>query len=178
MPRMIPSFLRGEYVSAGSPPQISVAGGNNFVRIGLGCYITQLQCTAFCRVHGQIGIQNRIVTVYRGNLTLITRTLDPWSWPSCVRLFSPQSLLELSPFFLFWSFFFSFSFLFPTFFLNFLYHLLSHTFVFHSTLSQNLYLTSNPNWPSVEPYAQYGDQEAQFPLHHGRPNGRTLAVLA
>lgn len=39
MARMIPSFLAGEYVSTGSLPLISVAGGNYFVLIDLGYYI-------------------------------------------------------------------------------------------------------------------------------------------
>lgn len=42
---MIPSSLRGEYVSTGSPPLIFVAGGNYFVLIDLG-YNYNVQCIA------------------------------------------------------------------------------------------------------------------------------------
>lgn len=109
MLRMIPSSLRGEYVSTGSRPLISVAGGNYFVLIDLGYNYNVQQ---FCRVDGQIGIKRYDLHCVSEKYYIKYNTLFSLGL-HVFNCFSPQSLwnyLIISffyfPLFLFWSFFF------------------------------------------------------------------------
>lgn len=108
---MIPSSLRGEYVSTGSRPLISVAGGNYFVLIDLGYNYNVQQ---FCRVDGQIGIKRYDLHCVSEKYYIKYNTLFSLGL-HVFNCFSPQSLwnyLIISffyfPLFLFWSFFLSF----------------------------------------------------------------------
>ena len=142
-------FLAGEYVSTGSLPLISVAGGNYFVLIDLGYYrIYSILQGLWSNENEEIRM---IFIVYRQNITLNTQPFP--SWPSCVPFFSPRfsgitsffpSLGPFCPFFhtgffffFFFPLFFYFLLLFPTFSLNFIYHPLSLSFFFSFFLSSS-----------------------------------------